>query len=698
MRRRSFTRPWLGLALSLSTVAVLVSSADVATASGLDDTLGMHVGFAQGSRFRAAEGALNGQLRHSVVFADQASPAAMKSSVWGQFIGPKAFLPAVSTRMNATVTVPLAFGDAKATTAAGERAIQANLQRTARGEYDDDFRIVARNLIAAGYPDAVIRLGNEPDGVFNPWSSIGNEAEYIAAFRHVHDVLAEESSKFRFEYTTTRGGFGARGRAAYPGDAYVDILGLDIYYRISTPLTDQVWSDQYESVLRGHQQFAKERGKPVAYTEWGVAKFDQPEFIDRMHGWFSSLPSSGAGSLVYQSYFNPGDETYALSLYPKTERRYLQLFGGAGNGSAPSPPDIDPPTTVAPTTPSTTAPPATTTTTPKEEAPLEVTPANQYTLFDEAVSHTTTNYANLDVAGLAKWNNRTSHVDGSTFVRLDIVNKPSDKRLQVLVCMWQQSFVKETCNAVGVYTDPGVHYVEMRSLATWWKKNSWNWNGTIENARIMVKDLETGSLLSTAKCGTACYRGSDSAAQHAPIDFDIEMIVVADKATLVPPASWAGCPESFGVGCSTSGEGPSTTTPSTATTLPSAPDPTTAPNPSTGGTVTVSISPGSAKPEGKSLPFVVTLSKASSTPVTLRMRTEDGTAKARVHYRPRDIEVVIPAGSTQAWVGVATIKNRKDSGNVTASFVIDSADGASMVGASDGRPVSSLRATNTILG
>jgi hypothetical protein len=85
-------------------------------------------------------------------------------------------------------------------------------------------------------------------------------------------------------------------------------------------------------VLESHLEFARDRGKPVSYPEWGRALVDEPGFVELMHEWFSELPAAGPGSLVYQAYFNePGlfdDEFYPYDLeqLPNVKTRYVELF------------------------------------------------------------------------------------------------------------------------------------------------------------------------------------------------------------------------------------------------------------------------------------------------------------------------------------------------------------------------------------
>ncbi len=419
--------------------------------------------------------------------------------------------------------------------------------------------------------------------------------------------------------------------------------------------------------LESHRDFAISHGKPVAYSEWAAAIHDNPEFIDAMYQWFNRLPASGPGRLLYQSYFTPPRAGYDMSELPKTQARYFALFGGIG-GRAPSPAELNKPTDVPTTTtpaPTTTTPapttttPAPTTTTPESTttttAPTTTTTAptttttvpgggspaaGQFTLFDQRVVHQVDRYADLDFAQ-ADWNGTANLVQGTPLLRLEIVDKPTDRPVQVLVCMWRNRYVQETCVGVGTFTTPGEHWITLRSPGSWWRKGEWDWSAPIENVRLMVKDQASGTLLNTRSCGTACFRGEGTAADHAPITFDTEMVIVPKGGRLAVDSVWEGCPTSFERFCST-------------TTETSAP-PTTAP----GNELrpTVSVRSASAK-EGKPLRFRISLSAISTSVVSVLLRSESLSAVAGRDFRPIDTTVTIAAGEREAVVSIATIKNR----------------------------------------
>ena len=97
--------------------------------------------------------------------------------------------------------------------------------------------------------------------------------------------------------------------AAYPGNAYVDVIGLDAYDQSwATPQTPtNAWSSTTLPSLTAAQQFASAEGKPLAFTEWGVTirtdghgLGDDPYYINHMVSWMET----SSNDVVFESYFD----------------------------------------------------------------------------------------------------------------------------------------------------------------------------------------------------------------------------------------------------------------------------------------------------------------------------------------------------------------------------------------------------------
>ena len=325
-------------ALGLAALAVVAAVTWVVGATvlggddggGIDDAFGFrpNAGFLDAGALAEVETWLGREVRYTVQFAERESAQGMRGSIFGQLAGEDAALPGLADRIELSMAVPLAFGSANSRTSEGQATIRDSLEDVAAGAVDEDYRVVATRLVEAGYDDAIIRLGHEFSAAWPPWSSRGNEEAFVQAWRHVHGVFREVSPDFRFDWNSTLESFADHAPAAYPGDEYVDVISIDLYHRPANGqrLEEGEFDREFGAKLRKHADFAIERGKPLAYPEWGMRGVDDPGFIRAMHDWMADLPSSGGGRLLYHAYFSTA-RGYELSAYPEAEEEFRRLFG-----------------------------------------------------------------------------------------------------------------------------------------------------------------------------------------------------------------------------------------------------------------------------------------------------------------------------------------------------------------------------------
>jgi hypothetical protein len=216
------------------------------------------------------------------------------------------------------------------------------LQRGVAGEYDDIFREVATALVDNGHADAIVRIGWEFNGGWMPWRAAADPKAYIAYYRRIVGIMrAVEGQKFKFEWCPNVGKHEIAPDQAYPGDDVVDVIGLDIYNEIWSPtLRDPGvrfrWFLNQPYGLRWHQNFAKARGKPISFPEWGSGPNsnghgapDDPVFITSMAQWFARTRP------LYQSYFEYRAPNYDYTLAgntksPNAAKAYKRAFGKPG--------------------------------------------------------------------------------------------------------------------------------------------------------------------------------------------------------------------------------------------------------------------------------------------------------------------------------------------------------------------------------
>jgi mannan endo-1,4-beta-mannosidase len=146
----------------------------------------------------------------------------------------------------------------------------------AAGAFDDYLYRWADELVAHG-STVYLRFAHEPNGTWYPWSPAGGtEPEtYVAAWRHVHDLFASKGAsnvKWVWAPNVPVPQEDRPMRQWYPGDDYVDVLGVDGYnWGTSTP--EQSWigpSDLFDSSLDALRAISSD--KPILITEVGSAE------------------------------------------------------------------------------------------------------------------------------------------------------------------------------------------------------------------------------------------------------------------------------------------------------------------------------------------------------------------------------------------------------------------------------------------
>jgi hypothetical protein len=205
----------------------------------------------------------------------------------------------------------------------------ASLAQAGAGAYDEHYRKAAQTL--AGYrpqdPELYIRTGWEFNGNWFPWNAQGKAADFVAAFRRFVTVFRSVSTRFVFEWNVNVGDVGMDPETAYPGDAYVDVIGMDFYWQPELPSDgQQAWDQQVNRKwgLGWHQSFAKTHKKPTSYSEWGVRSNEAAPYIQQAKTWFATHP------VLFHTYWN-GNNEYPGKLsdgqYPSAGAAYKAAFG-----------------------------------------------------------------------------------------------------------------------------------------------------------------------------------------------------------------------------------------------------------------------------------------------------------------------------------------------------------------------------------
>ncbi|WKV73544.1 hypothetical protein AW27_019675 [Streptomyces sp. PCS3-D2] len=157
----------------------------------------------------------------------------------------------------------------------------------ARGEHDEHFRRLAERLVSLGVPDTVIVLGWEMNGVTYTHRCGPDPANWKLYWRRVVTVMRSvPGQEFKFDFAPNRGTDAIGWTKCYPGDGYVDIIGMDSYDQGPGQTFDDQISQPYG--LQQHVDFARAHGKAISYPEWGLfRRGDNPEYVRRMLQWIA---------------------------------------------------------------------------------------------------------------------------------------------------------------------------------------------------------------------------------------------------------------------------------------------------------------------------------------------------------------------------------------------------------------------------
>jgi len=200
----------------------------------------------------------------------------------------------------------------------------ATMADCAAGAYNAKWRQYGVNIKAAGLAEGtIIRLGWEFNGNWYKWQA-SNPGQFAACWRQIVGNVEGVAPGLRWDWNVNRGRGQsvADARLAYPGDAYVDIVGVDSYDAWPGARNEAGWQQQYgaEFGLKFWADFAAAHGKQLSVAEWGnypgpatvgQSGGDNPFYIAKMIGFFRSQGSR----LAYEAYFNESASYFAGAIY-----------------------------------------------------------------------------------------------------------------------------------------------------------------------------------------------------------------------------------------------------------------------------------------------------------------------------------------------------------------------------------------------
>ena len=219
----------------------------------------------------------------------------------------------------------------------------------AAGAYDTYIRALATNLVGYGMGASIIRLAPEANGDWN-FDDVGttpqDNADWAAYWAHFVQVMKSvPGTAFQFDWTINPGYRAIPFASYYPGDAAVDIVGIDQYDWASAWVgTAQParWNYQYTQSLAMSDlvAWAVAHDKPLSIPEWGLVPTTNTSGMGDDAYFADQIGALVKNNVVrYQSYFNATSaSTMQLQDVPGARASWKRHFGTTGDAQKVSPP------------------------------------------------------------------------------------------------------------------------------------------------------------------------------------------------------------------------------------------------------------------------------------------------------------------------------------------------------------------------
>ena len=163
------------------------------------------------------------------------------------------------------------------------------LEAIAAGDYDGYLRRAAELAKTLPFDELMIRFGHEMNGDWYGWS--GSPAAYVSAWRHVVTVFRQVGAanvKWVWAPNVDNGSYPFA--SYFPGDAWVDYVGLDGYNWGTAGIGVDKWQSLEQVFSSSYDQLTNLSSKPVMITETSSSEVggDKAAWITR--GFLHTIP------------------------------------------------------------------------------------------------------------------------------------------------------------------------------------------------------------------------------------------------------------------------------------------------------------------------------------------------------------------------------------------------------------------------
>lgn len=235
-----------------------------------------------------------------------------------------------------------------------------SLSDGAQGKYNKYFKTLAEHLVKMGMSKTIIRPGWEMNGNWYKWSAAnGNEKTYAEYFANIVTAMRSVSgAEFKFLWNPALGEQSADVLSCYPGNEFVDFVGLDVYdeswaantYPIPQNASEseigQRRTNAWDSLLTRKyglnwlSEFAQANGKQIIIGEWGLnirsdghGGGDNAAFVGRMHDWLEANNDIIFAHIYFDVTAPDGDHAISgRTNFQNAADEFKRLWGPEGSG------------------------------------------------------------------------------------------------------------------------------------------------------------------------------------------------------------------------------------------------------------------------------------------------------------------------------------------------------------------------------
>ena len=217
-----------------------------------------------------------------------------------------------------------------------ENVSGVSLQACADGAYDAYWHEFGTVISSYGLGRSIIRLGWEFNGNWYAWQAT-NPVTWAHCWQQIVTSVRTTAPDLQWDWDVNRGVSAglANPVLAYPGNAYVSMIGIDSYDSWPPATTAAGWQTQ----LNGPQgfnywlRFAKAHGKLLSVPEWGSvatgtkAGGDDSQYVNDMRAFFAANASAIAFECNFQGTSSSTGGSYgAGTSIPKASAAYRAAF------------------------------------------------------------------------------------------------------------------------------------------------------------------------------------------------------------------------------------------------------------------------------------------------------------------------------------------------------------------------------------